>query len=64
MGDVIAWRARHNSAHRSEERHAESGRILLFTGIRYERLVEPEAPNDTPGDGDKAGKPRRRKRRA
>lgn len=51
MADVIsiADRFARPTTRRSEELPRE-GRILMFTGVRYERLVRSETPDRTSGD--------------
>lgn len=60
MGEVIAFRLRpHRAAPVPQNREgATPAAILFFTGVRYERMAEPEPVRETPGP--KRPRPRRR----
>ncbi|THD44280.1 MAG: hypothetical protein E7774_10885 [Bradyrhizobium sp.] len=65
MGELVRFRAAAGPRKESADR-AEQAEILLFTGVRYERSVEPKAKSrggdsDAPHSGGAGGG--RRKRR-
>jgi hypothetical protein len=62
MGDVIDWLERRRRREpRPRPDASETGNLLLFTGVRYERQAAAPAPSSEPDDG--VGGTRRRKRR-
>jgi hypothetical protein len=68
MGEIIAFKPYSGSARRRrvDEATAAPARILFFTGVRYSRLIEPEAALDAsqsgapPAGGVGGGRRRRR----
>jgi hypothetical protein len=69
MGELIMFRPRGLSSGRSGAAASDGAQILLFTGVRYERIsdddVPPNRPDNqaTPGDGGYGGARGGRRRR-
>ena len=50
MGRVLTFERPERATRRSRRVEGEPvGQILLFTGVRYERYVEPNRPHSEPG---------------
>lgn len=68
MGDLILFRPSRNAARsKSATEQLQDARILFFTGVRYGREIEPNAPStdqDAPPKGgmDGTGGGRRKRR--
>lgn len=58
MGDLINLPLRRLRAEAAAQPQSQSATILLFTGIRYERIAEADPARETPGPK----KPRGRRR--
>jgi hypothetical protein len=58
MGHVVSFESPERTTRRPRRSRGEPlGQILLFTGVRYERTVEPSRPHSDPD-----GRSRRRRR--
>jgi hypothetical protein len=62
MGDLILFRPR-KRAERARGGETGTAAILFFTGVRYQRMSDPEPAHDgRPSTQDGVGAKRRRKR--
>ncbi|MEI2735294.1 MAG: hypothetical protein V9G24_11145 [Rhodoblastus sp.] len=58
MAEILIFRARPRSEHEVGARYAEPAKILFFTGVRYMRMDEDDAPQIAVGKSPRrAGKP-------
>jgi hypothetical protein len=60
-GNIIAFRRSNKPLRVSAPVELHAGHILFFTGVRYERMAEPEGG---PAGEDGARAPRKKRRRA
>lgn len=64
-GNVIAFRRSSKPPRATAPAVPHAGRILFFTGVRYERMAEPSAaPDGGPSSEDGASATRKKRRRA
>ena len=58
MAEILVFRARPRNEHEIGARSGESAKILFFTGVRYMRMEEDDAPQMTAPKAPRgAGKP-------
>jgi hypothetical protein len=57
MGHVVSFESPERTRRPRPSQGEPLGRILLFTGVRYERTIEPSRPHSDPD-----GRSRRRRR--
>ena len=60
-GNIIAFRRSNKPPRAAAPVELHAGRILFFTGVRYERMAEPDGG---PRREDGASAPRKKRRRA
>ncbi len=64
MGEVIAFSARAACPRRAAPDAGETGRILFFLGVRYERMGDADLAGRAPPADKEPGPAKKRKRRA
>ena len=66
MGELILFRPREGRSSKSHSPTTAGAQIMFFTGVRYERMKDPETvlqgglPDPNPAEGSGRGRKRRR----
>jgi len=62
MGDVILLSPRRQSgAARRRDGESAEAQIMFFTGVRYQRMIEPTTTETNGGPSSAGGKPKRKR---